>query len=150
MRLSTVAFIAMVMIFVAIVWGAYVRALGAGLGCGPEWPMCQGELVPRNIAEFFVFLEYVHRLLALTAALSVLATVYIAVRFYKHRPNLIRWASTTMILIIVQILMGMIVVILELDPISSAFHLTLATITFGASVVLTVLSFIEDGVIKWV
>jgi heme A synthase len=31
-----------------IAWGAYVRASGSGAGCGRHWPLCNGELVPRD------------------------------------------------------------------------------------------------------
>ena len=33
-----------------VLWGAYVRATGAGAGCGNHWPLCNGEVVPRDPA----------------------------------------------------------------------------------------------------
>ena len=29
-----------------ILWGAVVRATGAGAGCGANWPTCNGEIIP--------------------------------------------------------------------------------------------------------
>ena len=31
-----------------ILWGAYVRATGSGAGCGEHWPVCNGEVIPRD------------------------------------------------------------------------------------------------------
>ncbi len=44
-----------------ILWGAYVRATGSGAGCGAHWPLCQGEVVPRE-PEVETLIELSHRL----------------------------------------------------------------------------------------
>lgn len=54
-------------------WGAYVRATGAGAGCGRHWPTCNGELIPRA-PRIDTLVELSHRVssgaaLLLTAAL---------------------------------------------------------------------------------
>jgi heme A synthase len=56
-------------------WGAYVRATGAGAGCGRHWPMCNGQLIPRA-PRIETLVELSHRVssgaaLLLTAALLV-------------------------------------------------------------------------------
>ena len=33
-----------------IIWGAFVRATGSGAGCGSNWPLCQGEVIPQSAA----------------------------------------------------------------------------------------------------
>ena len=33
-----------------ILWGALVRATGSGAGCGRHWPLCNGEMLPRDPA----------------------------------------------------------------------------------------------------
>ena len=54
-----------------IVWGAYVRATGAGAGCGNHWPLCNGEVVPRG-ARLETLIEFSHRVTSGLAALLVL------------------------------------------------------------------------------
>jgi heme A synthase len=54
-----------------IAWGAYVRATGAGAGCGQHWPTCRGEVIPRSPSAQ-TLIEYTHRL---TSGLSFLAVV---------------------------------------------------------------------------
>ncbi len=55
--------------FVLIVFGALVRAHGAGLSC-PDWPLCYGEWVP--VFNFQIALEWGHRLLAGTLSIGLL------------------------------------------------------------------------------
>ena len=43
-----------------IVWGAYVRATGAGAGCGEHWPLCNGEVIPRP-ERVQTIIEFTHR-----------------------------------------------------------------------------------------
>ncbi len=55
-----------------IVWGAYVRATGAGAGCGNHWPLCNGEVIPRA-AKIETLIEFSHRASSGIAAILVLA-----------------------------------------------------------------------------
>lgn len=41
-------------------WGAFVRASGSGAGCGAHWPLCDGEVVPRE-ASAERMIEWTHR-----------------------------------------------------------------------------------------
>jgi len=43
-----------------VLWGAYVRASGSGAGCGKEWPICKGQLVPSH-PSLATMIEYAHR-----------------------------------------------------------------------------------------
>ncbi|MEN8145700.1 MAG: COX15/CtaA family protein, partial [Gemmatimonadota bacterium] len=51
-----------------IVLGGIVRITGSGLGCGDDWPLCNGRLIPPM--DLPTMIEYGHRLVA--AALAVL------------------------------------------------------------------------------
>jgi heme a synthase len=55
-----------------IVWGAYVRATGAGAGCGNHWPLCNGEVLPRG-ARLETLIEFSHRATSGIAAVLVVA-----------------------------------------------------------------------------
>lgn len=45
---------------IVIMWGAYVRATGSGAGCGEHWPLCNGEIIPRD-ASVKRMIEFSHR-----------------------------------------------------------------------------------------
>jgi heme A synthase len=55
-----------------IVWGAYVRATGAGAGCGEHWPLCNGEVIPRP-ERIQTLIEFMHRA---TSGLSLLLVLF--------------------------------------------------------------------------
>jgi len=66
-----------------ILWGAYVRATGSGAGCGANWPLCNGEVIPRAAgAEMLV--EFSHRL---TSGLALVAVVVLAVWTWRVAPR---------------------------------------------------------------
>lgn len=126
-----------IMIFLAISWGGYVRAMGAGLGCGPDWPLCNGYILPPNLfTDIAVFLEYFHRIIAFTTGIVAFASTIFIIKYFSGYRKVLYTLALTDALLIAQILLGMFVVFLHLDPILSATHLTLATLTFGVSILL--------------
>lgn len=64
-----------------ILLGAYVRASGSGAGCGAHWPLCNGEMLPRDPAVQTV-IEFSHRLSSGLALLLVAGLVIGAWRRY--------------------------------------------------------------------
>jgi cytochrome c oxidase assembly protein subunit 15 len=61
-----------------ILWGAYVRASGAGAGCGSHWPLCNGEAVPQAPSTA-TLIEYSHRVssgLVLVLAVSLVVWAF--------------------------------------------------------------------------
>lgn len=60
-----------------ILWGAYVRVSGSGAGCGKEWPICKGKLVP-TMTSLETLIEYAHRASSgFVTALVVIQLVWI-------------------------------------------------------------------------
>ena len=57
-------------LFSLIFIGGYVSASGVGLSC-PEWPLCPQGLLPHG--DFII--EYIHRSIAATTGLLILATM---------------------------------------------------------------------------
>jgi heme a synthase len=60
-------------------WGAYVRATGSGAGCGSHWPLCNGQVVPRDPA-LATIIEFSHRL---TSGLALIGVVILAIWVFR-------------------------------------------------------------------
>ena len=101
------------------------------MACGPDWPTCNGYIIPPNLLNPFVLLEYSHRVSAMMAGVFTLSMTTYAWARHRGEKAIVGLATLTLILLIAQILVGMIVVKLHLEAISSATHLALATATFG-------------------
>lgn len=67
---------------VVILWGAFVRATGSGAGCGAHWPLCNGEVIPRE-AQLQTMIEYSHRL---SSGLSLLFVLGLASWVFRRFP----------------------------------------------------------------
>ena len=95
-----------------IIWGAFVRATGSGAGCGSNWPLCQGEVIPRP-QQIETVIEFSHRVTSGLALLAVLALVIWGFRAYpKGSPvrAAVVWSGIIMIL---EALFGAALVLLE-------------------------------------
>ncbi|MFC1466591.1 MAG: COX15/CtaA family protein [Candidatus Brachytrichaceae bacterium NZ_4S206] len=96
-----------------ILWGAVVRATGSGAGCGDHWPLCDGHVIPPAPA-LATFIELFHRLTS-GLALILVAVMWIAARRVfapGHRAR--RFASISLILIVVESLIGAFIVLQSL------------------------------------
>ena len=62
-----------------ILWGAYVRATGSGAGCGGHWPLCNGEMIPREVSAQ-TLIEYSHRITSGLALIGVVAVLWWTLR----------------------------------------------------------------------
>ncbi|MEI8166579.1 MAG: COX15/CtaA family protein [Chloroflexales bacterium] len=96
-----------------IVWGAFVRATGSGAGCGQHWPLCNGQVVPRA-AQVATLIEFAHRLTSALAGLLVIALVVWAVRAFPKGHLARRGAWLSLLMIIVEGLLGAGLVLLQL------------------------------------
>lgn len=115
--------------FALVVFGALVRAHGAGLSC-PDWPLCFGEVVPRF--DFRVALEWGHRLLAGCVSLGLLAGTLGVLRAPALRARL-RWPlGLAWAVLAVQVVLGGLTVLLGLAPWTVTSHLLVGN-TFCAS-----------------
>jgi cytochrome c oxidase assembly protein subunit 15 len=131
-----------------IILGGVVRITGSGMGCGDDWPLCNGEVFPP--LDLPTMIEYGHRLAALAVSVVVVLLALRAARAsHSEGPRidasvtgtwgrLRRLSQLAVVLLVVQILLGAITVWLELPPASVILHLgtamaLLATLTVAAS-----------------
>ena len=96
-----------------ILWGAFVRASGAGAGCGNHWPLCNGEVMPQA-PSIETLVELTHRLTSGVAFLLVVAMVVLARRLFSGGHRVRRMAWWSLIFMVGEALVGAALVLLEL------------------------------------
>lgn len=79
--------------------GSATRVMNAGLAC-PDWPLCYGQLVPKQQMNLQVFLEWFHRLDAMIIGFSTLWLLGLTL-WHRHRiPHWLPWAAGGSVLLV--------------------------------------------------
>ena len=133
-----------VLCFVVVVLGAYVRLTAAGLGC-PDWPGCYGHLTPaaasadaaqavyagRPLDAGKAWREMIHRYAAATLTLVIIAITALAITTRRKRLVNIRLALVLFATVLVQALLGMLTVTWQLKPLVVTLHLLFGLTTLA-------------------
>jgi heme A synthase len=127
-RYRVLAWTAAVATYLLIVLGTVVRITGSGLGCGDDWPVCHGRLIP-PLSDPATFIEWNHRLLA--AIVSILVALLAGETWWFRNKGVVsggwdvpsRAGYVALGLLIVQVLLGAITVKLHLPPWTVILHL---------------------------
>jgi len=88
-----------------ILWGAYVRAAGAGNGCGDNWPLCDGQFLPLH-PQVKMLIEFLHRVSSGVDAVLVGGLLAGAVWLYPRRHAVRRAAGWAAFFIVTEALLG--------------------------------------------
>ncbi|GAA0370477.1 COX15/CtaA family protein [Actinoallomurus spadix] len=121
--------------------GAAVRVSGSGLGC-PTWPKCTGtSLVPTHTPQHSAVnmaIEFGNRLLTFLVLALGVAVFVAALRLRPRRRGLVRLAAIQPLSVVAQAIVGGIVVLTDLHPVSVTVHFLLSPAILAAAVVLWV------------
>jgi heme a synthase len=136
---------AVLLCFVVVVLGAYVRLTAAGLGC-PDWPGCYGHLTPSGVEHntapqaayagtpFDVgkaWREMAHRYAASTLGLIIIVIAALAIRTRKASLVSVPHALLLLAMVIVQGILGMLTVTWQLKPLLVTLHLLFGLATLA-------------------
>jgi cytochrome c oxidase assembly protein subunit 15 len=139
------AFTGLVLCFVVVVLGAYVRLSAAGLSC-PDWPGCYGAPTPLGLdqdaaaqARFphaapdvgKAWREMIHRYAAGTLGLIILVLAVLAAAGPTRRMISLRFACALLAILILQASLGMLTVTLRLTPLIVTLHLIFGMTTLA-------------------
>src|SRR5437899_10986009 len=120
--------------YVLIFIGGYVVFSGSGVACGSSgpdsWPLCNGQAIPTLSGP--VLVEWTHRLFTLVVGLFVLGTTIVAWTRYREEKRILQFSSASFVVLLGQILLGMVTVKTDLDPLVSTAHLAVASALFSA------------------
>ena len=127
--------VTLVLAFVVIVLGAYVRLSDAGLGC-PDWPGCYGKIIvpeealdtaglfpERPLEHGKAWKEMIHRYAAGTLGILIFLITFLSWKYRKISDQSVMVPSALLVLVIFQALLGMWTVTLLLKPVIVMAHL---------------------------
>lgn len=137
-RYALLAVFTAIYAYALVVFGGVVRITDSGMGCGDDWPLCDGRLIPPF--ELQPMIEWTHRLLAAGLAFPILALLIVSLRLRGEAGasgpgGLVRPAALAAGLLVVQSLLGMVTVRLELPPAATVMHFGTAMILLAALIV---------------
>jgi cytochrome c oxidase assembly protein subunit 15 len=137
-----IGYVALLIGFAQVVFGAIVRITGSGMGCGDHWPDCFGSFTPAHDAPSLL-VEISHRYGA--AALSIAIAALVLAAWLKRREpgvggrgGVLRPSLLAILLVIVAALFGAVTVKLELNPLVVVTHLAIAMTLLAVLVVVVV------------
>ena len=135
--LRGLAWAAVISAFALIILGGIVRVTGSGLGCGGDWPLCDGRLFPAMTAADII--EYSHRLVA-SAIVGplIIATAIVAILRFRREKWLSLTAAIAVLLLLAQGGLGGVTVLTELPGHIVAAHLALAQALLGCLLLILV------------
>ncbi len=131
--------------FVVVVLGAYVRLTAAGLGC-PDWPGCYGHLTPVGAEQSAAsqaaypnmplhvgkaWREMIHRYAASTLGLIIVIITAMAIAARRERIIGIPYAVLLLATVVIQGALGMLTVTWQLKPLIVTLHLIFGLTTLS-------------------
>ena len=131
--------------FVVVVLGAYVRLTAAGLGC-PDWPGCYGHLTPTGAAQNAAaqaaypntplhvgkaWREMIHRYAASTLGLIIVVITALAISTRRQRTVSVPLTVGLLITVVIQGMLGMLTVTWQLKPLIVSLHLIFGLTTLS-------------------
>lgn len=136
--IQPVSLIALIAMFILILFGSYMVGNGYGSSCG-TWPLCDGTLIPNGEA---YFINMTHRYLSVLVGLLICVLTIMTWKFSQDYYTKVA-ASVTLCLFAIQILLGATMIWSGFMTVIKSAHLVIATLSWAA-LVCTVVSVIPD------
>lgn len=133
--------------FLLVALGGLVRATKSGLGCGDDWPVCNGRLVPA-LEAYTTAIEYSHRMGAAVVSLLLGSLALWGVLRRRRSPRLARASVAAFGLVLLQAVIGAIVVKLHLEAEAVVLHLGAALALGGLLIHVAAEASAEEGALE--
>ena len=137
--IRAVAFLSAALAYLLVVLGGVVRITGSGMGCGDDWPLCNGRLFPQ-LSDTAALIEWGHRVVAAGLSvpvfgLAILTLLRRADPVVAAQGGPLRPALLAALLLCIQVLLGAVTVWLDLPPTTVVLHLATAMALIAVLVV---------------
>lgn len=105
-RFAAYAWFVLAFSLAVIVWGALVRATRSGAGCGENWPLCNGQVVP-SAPVLSTIIEFTHRVTSgPVLGVFILVLAIAAFRLFPARHAVRRMAALAVLFTVTEALIG--------------------------------------------
>jgi len=135
-RVYRLALATLMVTLALIVVGSVARLHPAGTGCGNEWPLCNGQIVPP--LEWAALIEVTHRILAVGVLLLAGATTVLACVTPEASARVRALAVSGLAVLLLQIVVGGLTAVLAAPALIAVMHLTAAMLFVGLALATTV------------
>jgi len=142
MTIRRLGYLALVIGFAQVVFGAIVRITGSGMGCGDHWPDCYGSFTPAHSGPSLL-VEISHRYGAGALTLAIIALV-VAAWLKRSEPGvsgpggMLRPSLLAILLVIVAAIFGAVTVKMALNPLVVVTHLVIGMSLLAVLVIVVV------------
>ncbi len=150
--LRRLAFTTAAFAYAVIVLGFVVRITGSGMGCGDDWPLCNGRIIP-PLDDVATLIEWGHRLTVLALSALAFAVLGVAVLSRANRGGAgsgphgtLRPAVLAVALLVAQALIGALAVKLKLPAWTVIIHLGVAMALLATLMVVGFRAGVADSV----
>ncbi|MEH7393625.1 COX15/CtaA family protein, partial [Bacillus sp. JJ1474] len=123
--------------------GALVTKTDSGMGCGDSWPLCHGEILPKNITPELI-IELAHRVVSGGVGIMVLILSVWTWRAIGHIRETKFLSITSFFFLVLQGLIGAAAVKWGQSDFVLALHFGISLISFSTVLLLTLLIFEVD------
>jgi heme A synthase len=137
--LQVSAILGAIFAYATIVVGGTVRGIpGAGVAC-PDWPLCNGSVVP-DLADTKILVEYVHRLVAALTGVFMLSALAAAVIWFRTEMRIVALAVMSFAILVTQVAVGALTVTSDNNWVVVTIHLALGTATLASALIVALVS----------
>lgn len=141
--LKWIAVLSTIGMLLILLGGALVTKTESGLGCGRNWPDCNGSLIPKEITTE-VLIEFSHRLVTGAVSILILALVIWTWRKLGHIREVKFLGFMAIFFLVAQALIGAAQVLWGQGDFILALHFGISLISFAAVLLLAMIVFEVD------
>jgi len=126
--LKPLAVLATLVMFIVMIAGSLVTKTDSGLGCGNDWPLCNGKWVPEYTLASII--EYSHRLITGVAGIVVIIFSVLCWRHYRGNKEVRNLALFGLFFIVLESILGASAVIWPQSSSVLALHFGFSLLAF--------------------
>ncbi|HLZ20761.1 MAG TPA: COX15/CtaA family protein [Ktedonobacterales bacterium] len=142
--LKILAVVTAVGLFLVQMQGVLVTVSGSAAGCGGDWPLCHGQVIPGQFT-LHTLTEFGHRVLVPPVTLCVLGLSFGMLAFWRKRRETVVLVILMIVFLLLQAALGALAVVYPTSPVILALHYGVALIAFASAAVAALFIFGQQG-----